>query len=140
MPRRKWLPLLVLGALLLALATVWRLWWPPLTSTETAILGSWSSALQPDGLSTVVLLRADRTGTVRWLNQDGVDGRAAHECRWWVEGEMLFVDTSRVPGFWEFKMPSRNPANAWPFAIQEDTLLFGPQTEAPLALRRVGKQ
>jgi hypothetical protein len=138
--RRNRLPLLVLpGALLLVGSAAWKLGTPRLTSTEAAIQGLWSSAPQTDGLSTTMLLRPDRTCQVRWLNRAGGDGRAPHECRrWWVEGGTLFVEQSRAPGWFELQARSTTAPKVWlwRFAIQEDTLLFARQNNAPMTLRR----
>lgn len=138
LPRNRRPLIVLLAALLLVGAAVWKFGSPRLTSTEAATLGLWSSAPQPDGLSTTMLLRPDRTCQVRWLNQAGGDGRPPHECRgWWVEGGTLYVDQSRGPGLLEFKARSMTAARVWRFAIQEDSLMFARLNNGPIALRRI---
>ena len=130
--------LIILSGLFLGIAA-WILWPQQLTPTEATVIGTWTTPLQPDGFATVVLLRPDRTCRVRWLDHAGEDTKRAHaprEGRWWVEGETLFVDTSVERPWFEFASRKNRAAQAWPFAIEDETLVFGQQANAPLTLRR----
>lgn len=138
--RRTWLGLLLAG-LLLGAAVVWIVWTKQLARAEAAVVGTWITPLQPDGFATALLLRSDRTCRVRWLDRAGHDTKFAHpprEGRWWVEGGTLFIDTdtSIEPSWFDFRRRSKRAALAWPFAIEEETLVLGPQTNTPVTLRR----
>jgi len=144
MPRAKCSRLLVfLGVPLLGAGVLWMGWVQAhrLAPGEAAVVGTWLTPLQPDGFSTVILLRPDRTCRVRWLDGAGKDTKPGHpprEGRWWVNGASLFVDVSLQPSWLEDSTQRRTKraALAWPFAIQEETLVLGPQTNTPVTLRR----
>ena len=140
MSRKNWLRLF-LGVLLLgASAVVLDFWAQRLAPSKAAFAGTWITASQPDGFATAMLLRPNGTCRVRWLDGAGNDTKPGHpprEDRWWLRGETLFVDASVEPSWFDFKTRRENVAQAWPFTIQEESLVFGAVSNTPTTLSRV---
>jgi hypothetical protein len=130
---------LLLGGLLLAAVVAWIVWTKQPGPVGPAVVGTWTTPLQPDGFATALHLRPDRTCRVRWLDRAGKDTKFAYpprEGRWWLEGGTLFVDASIEPSWYDFPWRTKNASVAWLFAVQEETLVFGPQTNTPVTLHR----
>jgi hypothetical protein len=141
--RNKWLwRSLVLSGLLLFAATVLSYRTSQLVPAEAAIVGTWTTPRQPDGTSTVLQLRPDRTVGIRWLHaagNDTKDGLPPREGKWWVENETLFVDARLQPHWFERPPWKRTPARAtaWRLAIQDGSLILGAQSTNPITLTKV---
>jgi hypothetical protein len=129
--------LIAVGVLGLAGAAValWLLSPQPLSPAEAAVVGTWLSPRQPDGSSTAVVLNPDRTCRVRWVDAAGQDdpGQPPRDGWWRIEGGKVVVDTRRPR---VLPVGDRPPWWEWSFEVAGETLVHGPQSVAPVVLRR----